>query len=239
MSGVHFRAVLFDLDGTLVDTLPDIAAAMNSALAEFGLHALGPEHIGSLIGKGPRVLARRVLDAQNTLGADARERLVEPLLATYLRHYAAQIDKLGEIFPDVLDCLRDLSARGLKLGVVTNALQDLAEAILARFGIAPYLQLVLGGDSVSRHKPHPEPLWQACRTLGVEPQTALMVGDSSNDVIAARAAGCAVVCVPHGYNEGQPASQLGCDVVEDFAALPAWISTQERRSFAQCTDDVH
>lgn len=239
MSGFHFRAVLFDLDGTLVDTLPDIAAGMNGALEEFGLRTLETAHVGAFIGKGPRVLARRVLDSQRTLGADARERLVEPLLAAYLRHYEMQIGKRGQIFPGVLDSLRELSARGLKLGVVTNALQHLAEAILVRFAIAPYLQIVLGGDRVSRHKPHPEPLWQACRTLDVTPQEALMVGDSSNDVAAAHAAGCAVVCVPHGYNEGQPTRALGCDIVEDFAALPAWVSAQERRSFALCSDDTN
>ncbi len=239
MSGFHFEAVLFDLDGTLVDTLPDIAAAMNGALEEFGLRTLEVAHIGAFIGKGPRVLAQRVLDSQRTLGADARARLVEPLLTTYLRHYEAQIGKHGQIFPGVLDCLRDLSARGLKLGVVTNALQHLAEAILARFGIAPHLQIVLGGDRVSRHKPHPEPLWEACRALDVAPHLTLMVGDSANDVAAAQAAGCAVVCVPHGYNEGEPASSLGCDIVEDFAALPAWVGAHERRSFALCSDDTN
>jgi phosphoglycolate phosphatase len=239
VSGFHFRAVLFDLDGTLVHTLPDIAAAMNAALDEFGLRELDAAHIATLIGKGPRVLARRVLDEQKTLGADARERLVEPLLATYLRYYEVQAGKLGRIFPGVHDCLRELSARDIKLGVVTNALQHLAEAILGHFDIAPYLQVVLGGDRVTRHKPHPEPLWQACRALDVPPPLTLMVGDSSNDVAAARAAGCEVVCVPHGYNEGQPVDMLDCDIVDNFTLLPTWISAHEQRSFALCTDDIH
>lgn len=224
MSGSKFQAVLFDLDGTLVDTLPDIAAAMNNAIGEFNLRPLDPSLIGTLVGNGPRVLAQRVLARQLSLDAQARERLVDPLLAAYLRHYAQQIGKLGRVFPGVLDCLRDLSARGLKLGVVTNALQDLAESILVHFGIAPLVQLVLGGDRVSKHKPHPEPLLQACKTLGTSPQSTLMVGDSVNDVSAAQAAGCVVVCVPYGYNGGRPANALGCDIVENFTFLPAWIA---------------
>src|SRR5207342_2576064 len=113
------------------------------------------------------------------------------------------------VFAGTIEGLQELSARGLKLGVVTNALQHLAETVLARFGLAPYLQLILGGDRVAQPKPHPEPLWKACDHFGIDPQQALMVGDSVNDVAAARAAGCAIVCVPHGYDQGQPVSALG------------------------------
>lgn len=232
MSEARIRAVLFDLDGTLVDTLPDIAAAVNAALAELGLRALDRTHIATLIGNGPRVLSRRALEAQETLTVMERERLVEPLLAGYAHCYASQLGKLGRIFPGTLEGLRELSARGFKLGVVTNALQHLAEGVLARFDIAPHLQLVLGGDRVARQKPHPEPLWQACSELGVTPQEALMVGDSVNDVTAARAAGCAIVCVPHGYDQGQPVHELGCDVLAELTALPAWIAAHDRRAHA-------
>lgn len=229
MSQSRIRAVLFDLDGTLVDTLPDISASVNAALVEIGLHALDEAHIATLIGNGPRVLSRRALDAQETLGAAERERLVEPLLAGYARNYATQAGKLGRIFPGTLEGLRELSAGGFKLGVVTNALQQLAETVLARFGIAPHLDLVVGGDRVPRTKPHPEPLWQACNELDVAPHETLMVGDSINDVLAARAAGCSIVCVPHGYDQGQPVHELGCDVLDELTALPAWIAAHDRR----------
>jgi len=89
---------------------------------------------------------------------------------------------------------------------------------------------VIGGDRVVMHKPHPEPLWQACTALGVAPHEALMVGDSINDVAAARAAGCEVVCLPHGYDQGQPVQELGCDVLAALTALPAWIVAHERRA---------
>lgn len=232
MSQSRIRAVLFDMDGTLVDTLPDISAAVNAALVELGLHALDRAHIATLIGNGPRVLSRRALDAQETLDAAERERLVEPLLEGYARNYATQAGKLGRIFPGTLEGLRELSAAGFKLGVVTNALQHLAETVLARFGVAPHLQVVIGGDRVARHKPHPEPLWQACNELDVAPHETLMVGDSVNDVAAARAAGCEVVCVPHGYDQGQPVDELGCDVLAALTALPAWIAAHERRAQA-------
>jgi phosphoglycolate phosphatase len=98
------------------------------------------------IGNGPRILSRRALEAQSSLAADQRERLVEPLLEGYARNYAVQAGKLGRLFPGTLEGLRELSAGGYKLGVVTNALQHLAETVLARFGIAPLLQIVVGGD---------------------------------------------------------------------------------------------
>jgi len=218
------------MDGTLVDTLPDIAAAVNAALADLGLRALDNAHIATLIGNGPRVLSRRVLEAQERLTAAERERLVEPLLEGYARNYATQAGKLGRIFPGTLEGLRELADRGLKLGVVTNALQHLAEAVLARFGIAPHLHLVVGGDRAARPKPHPEPLWQTCNELGVAPHETLMVGDSVNDVTAALAAGCAIVCVPHGYDQGQPVHELGCDVLAELTALPAWIAAHDRRA---------
>jgi len=221
------RAVLFDMDGTLVHTLPDIAAAVNAALDELGLRALDETTIKTLIGNGPRVLSRRALDAQASLDGDRREQLVETLLAGYAGRYATQLGTLGSIYPGVLDCLRTLAARGLKLGVVSNALQHLAEGVLARFGIAPLLHVIIGGDSVSRHKPHPESLWLACDRIGVAPYETLMVGDSINDVSAARAAGCPVVCVPHGYDQGQPVSGLGCAIVPDFNALPDWIAQHD------------
>lgn len=236
MNDDRFRAVLFDMDGTLVDTLPDIAAAVNAALVELGLRAIEPARIATLIGNGPRILSRRTLEAQPALAAKDRERFVEPLLAGYARHYATQAGTLGRVFPGTIEGLRELSERGLKLGVVTNALQHLAETVLARFGIAQYLQLIIGGDRVAQPKPHPEPLWQACDHFQVAPQEALMVGDSINDVAAARAAGCAIVCVPHGYDQGQPVSELGCDVLETLTALPAWIAAEERRARVAATN---
>lgn len=221
------RGVLFDLDGTLVDTAPDITAAINFALADVALPAVTLREISERIGKGPRRLVERVL-AKKDLQLDdaARERLVDPLLSAYLDHYAVVIGSYGRLFPQVAETLRALRARGLKIATVTNALQRPAEAILERYGIAPLIDFVLGGDRVTKRKPNPEPLEAACQHLGISTREALMVGDSANDVSAARAAGCGVVCVSYGYNEGQSVALLGCDVIDSFGSLPGLITAR-------------
>ena len=212
------------MDGTLVDTLPDIAAAMNAALNELRLQPLSTERIGVFVGKGPRSLSLRVLDEQPTLDDAQRCALIDTLLAAYVKYYEPRIGNGASVYPGVIDAIESLGRQGLKLAVVTNALQHLAERVLTRFDLLRHFALVLGGDRVARGKPDAEPLWEACRILGVTPAAALMVGDSENDVLAARAAGCPVVVVPYGYNAGQPASSLGCDIVENFTMLPDWIA---------------
>jgi phosphoglycolate phosphatase len=212
------------MDGTLVNTLPDIAAAINEALAEMRLQPVGAERIGVFIGKGPRSLALRVLDEQPSLDVGQRHSLVDTLIAGYVKHYEPRIGTAATVYPGVADALESLRRQGLKLAVVTNALQHLAERVLTRFGLIDYFELVLGGDRVARGKPDATPLLDACRILDVSPDATLMVGDSENDVLAARAAGCPVVVVPYGYNAGQPASSLGCDIVDNFTLLPAWVA---------------
>ena len=220
----QFDAILFDMDGTLVDTLPDIAAAMNAALAELRLQPLATERISVLIGKGPRSLALRVLEGQQTLDDTERHALIDTLLAAYVKHYEPLIGTAANVYPGVIDAIESLGRQGLKLAVVTNALQHLAERVLARFDLLRHFAVVLGGDRVARGKPDAEPLLEACRILRVTPAAALMVGDSWNDVLAARAAGCPVVVVPYGYNGGQPASSLESDIVDNFTLLPDWIA---------------
>jgi phosphoglycolate phosphatase len=233
VSESRIRAVLFDMDGTLVDTLPDIAAAVNAALRDLKLRELDDAHIAGLIGNGPRVLSRRALEAQASLGAEQREALVEPLLAGYAGHYATQAGSNGRLYPGALDMLQELRAQGRKLGVVTNALQPLAETVLTRFRIRALFDVVVGGSSGNAQvKPHPQPLWSACEAVDVPPRDTLMVGDSINDVAAARAAGCACVCVPHGYDQGSSVHELGVDVVDGLAALPAWIEARERERWS-------
>ncbi len=224
VKNAKLHAVLFDMDGTLVNTLPDIAAAINAALAEMRLQPLAAERIGVFIGKGPRSLALQVLDEQPSLDVGQRHALIDTLIAGYVKHYEPRIDTAANVYPGVADALASLHGQGLKLAVVTNAMQHLAKRVLTRFDLLPHFELVLGGDRVARGKPDAAPLLEACRILDVSPQAALMVGDSANDVIAARAAGCPVVALPYGYNAGQPASSLGCDIVDNFTLLPAWVA---------------
>jgi phosphoglycolate phosphatase len=220
VSSVPFRAVLFDMDGTLVDTAPDIAVALNQALSENGMPAIDPARIADFVGNGARVLVRRAL---SVYGRDHDERLRAAVFEDYVRKYAERIGCEGRAFPGAIECLRSLRARRIRLGVVTNALQRFADATLAHYGLARYLNIVIGSDRVTAPKPHPAPLWFACRTLHVVPKETLMVGDSANDVIAAGAAGCSVVCVPHGYNGGRPVAELDCQMIAALEDIPALV----------------
>lgn len=220
MSGADIRAVLFDMDGTLVDTAPDIAVSLNVALEAEGLHALDARMISDMVGKGARVLVERALVYA---GESADPQRVERILDRYLHEFSQRRGNDGGVFPGAVDCLEQLRNRDLKLGVVSNALQRSAEATLEHYGLIDYLDIVLGGDQTAKPKPHPEPLWTVCRKLGVPVERTLMVGDSANDVTAARAAGCWIVCVPHGYNEGRPIEELGCPILPHLRDLPTWL----------------
>jgi phosphoglycolate phosphatase len=218
------RAVLFDLDGTLLDTAADIALALNRALAAQKLPALPCDRVRMLIGRGAPVLVERALALLGPAGATADAR---GLLEQFEFHYG-RLQELDEIqtrtYPGVSQGLAGLHALGLRLAVVTNKPKKPAAELLARLGLGRWIAAVVGADSGLRRKPDPQPLLAACQELEVRPDEALMVGDSRVDVEAARAAGLAVVCVPYGYNEGADPRALPCDAfVETIAELPATI----------------
>jgi phosphoglycolate phosphatase len=225
MSARPFDAVLFDMDGTLLDTAPDIGAALNEALAADGLAGFELADIAMMIGHGPRMLVERALARRGVAGITS----VDATLARYIARYAERDGRATRVFDGAQPCLAELAARGLRLAVVTNALQSVAERLLVRFALDRHLDLVLGGDRVARGKPHPEPLLAACTALGVPPQATLFIGDSPVDVAAARAAGCAMVAVPHGYTGGLTPETLGCSLVDSLGVLPAWIDVRSAR----------
>jgi phosphoglycolate phosphatase len=216
------RAVLFDLDGTMLDTAADITCALSRALAEQGLPSLARNEVTELIGRGVPALIKRVLER---FGAAAKAADATQLLDRFHHHYE-RLHHCGEIqtrvYPGVARGLAELHALGLKLAVVTNKPRSMAVALLARLCLDHWIALVVGGDSGLPRKPHPQPLLRACELLGVLPAHVLMVGDSHIDVLAARAAGvAAVICVPYGYNEGVDPRTLPCDgFVETIGDLP-------------------
>lgn len=220
--GRDVRAVLFDLDGTLLDTLEDITAALNQALAERQIALLPAAEVRELIGRGaPLLIARALLH----LGVHM-EREAEAALLDRFNFHCARLQALDRhrtrIYPGVEHCLYQLYRLGLRVAVVTNKQQRLASDLLQRLRLSQWIQAVVGGDSCERRKPDPQPLQFACRVLQVEPAQALMVGDSLHDVQAARAAGLPVVCVPYGYNEGADPRRLPCDaLVDTLDTLPA------------------
>lgn len=215
------RAVLFDLDGTLLDTAADIALALRRAFADRGLPAPSDAAVRQMIGKGSPTLVAR---AQVACGVAADPAVSAALLEGFFHHYG-RLEALGEStaqpYPGVREALPVLASAGLALAVVTNKQHRYACELLQRLGLSVHFALVVGGDTCARRKPDPQPLLWACECLGVEVAGAVMIGDSINDVQAARGAGMRVYCVPYGYNEGQDPRLLPCDgLIDTIARLP-------------------
>ena len=219
--GQPLAAVLFDLDGTLLDTVADIAAALDLTMLEFGWGRLPLSEVRRMIGGGSLVLIRRAAAAQGRASDEATERA---MLERFFHHYGALHEtgaSTAQPYAGAAQALRTLHDAGLGIAVVTNKHWRFADSLLRALGLSGCVDAVVGGDTCARHKPDPEPLFFACKSLKVPPSHALMVGDSINDVLAARAAGIPVICVSYGYNEGQDPHTLACDALLDtLAELP-------------------
>jgi phosphoglycolate phosphatase len=220
--GRPLAAVLFDLDGTLLDTAADIALALNRAVAEHGWPPVPAVDVRQMIGRGAPMLVHRAAASQQRTLDEATHAAV---LDRFFHHYGAlqEFDEVAALpFEGAAHALRSLHDAGLRTAVVTNKQQRFAIGLLKRLGLSDWVDVVVGGDTCERRKPDPQPLLFACESLHVSPKQALMVGDSINDVQAARAAGIPVLCVPHGYNEGQDPRTLPCDkLLNTLADLPA------------------
>jgi phosphoglycolate phosphatase len=199
------QALMIDLDGTLVDTLGDFDVVLNTVLRELDLPAVSRAFIEHTIGKGSEHLVRSLLDE---VGAPERFDAAWPL---YQRHYLAVNGDHAPLYPGVLEGLQALRARGLPLACLTNKPSAFALPLLEKKGLAGFFSHVFGGDAFERKKPDPLPLLRTCEALGTPPARTLMVGDSSNDARAARAAGCPVVLMDYGYNHGEPATAVDSD----------------------------
>ena len=191
------RGVLIDLDGTLIDTAPDIAAAANATLADLGCAALEIEQVRSFIGEGIAVLVRRSLAAR--MSASEVEEKLAPALEHFERYYESANGRYSSLYPGVAEALRSMRGLGLKIGCVTNKVLRFAEPLLAHFGLLQSLDALVAGDSTPAKKPDPAPVLEACRRLGIPPHECVLIGDSGHDAHAARAAGLRFVAVTYGY----------------------------------------
>ncbi|MSO65937.1 MAG: phosphoglycolate phosphatase [Alphaproteobacteria bacterium] len=213
--------IIFDLDGTLVDTAPDIAAALNVATAAFGLAPQSVAAVRPLIGAGSRRLVERAFVTAGHAAGDADH---EAALKTFLVHYRAHLADASLPFPGTVEALNRLRAQGCVLGVCTNKFYDYSVALLEQLGLAAYFGCVAGGDSFAVRKPDGRHITGVIDALGGQAAQAIMVGDSATDVAAARDAGVPVIAVSYGYT-ATPAHELGADlVVDDARTLPGAIA---------------
>ena len=225
------RAVIVDLDGTMVDTLGDFEVALNRTLAELDLPPVTRALVERTVGKGSEHLIRSVLVHQlalpevtglsNVCAARSVDTLYEPAWQHYQRHYREINGQHSDVYPGVAEGLAQLRARGLLLACLTNKPRAFALDLLQAKGLQGFFPVVFGGDSFERKKPDPLPLLKTCEALGTLPARTLMVGDSANDALAARAAGCPVVLVRYGYNHGEPVEQVDADAhIDRLDQLP-------------------
>lgn len=213
----HYRTWLLDLDGTLVDSAPDLHGALDATLGRHGHPTVSEELVRQFVGAGARVLIERALAEVYAQPAEQEAALatIDLLHRHFLDYYALHIADRSQTYPGVREALEDLSQRGIALAVVTNKYEGLSRQLLDALDLSGHFGAVIGGDTLPVRKPDPGPLLEACRQLGSDPAFAVMIGDSITDVRAARNADMPVICVSYGYNHGEDIHSAGADRVVD------------------------
>ncbi|MCD1608124.1 phosphoglycolate phosphatase [Stutzerimonas kunmingensis] len=218
--GMLPRLVMFDLDGTLMDSVPDLAAAVDKMLMLLGREPAGIERVRDWVGNGSRVLVRRALAGQ--LDHDGvSDELADEALALFMQAYAGG-HELTAVYPGVRECLDWLREREVKLAIITNKPAQFIEPLLEEKGLAGYFDWLVGGDTLPQQKPDPAALFWVMDKAGVAPGESLFVGDSRNDVRAAKAATVRCAALTYGYNHGEPiADEHPALVLDDLRELVA------------------
>ena len=209
ISALEAECVIFDLDGTLVDTAPDLLATLNVLLGELGRRPLTLPEIKSAIGLGAKALLR---NGANLTGAPLSEDQIEEMFDKYIAYYSAHIADHSTPFPGAVEVLEACREAGVKLAVCTNKLESLSHQVLAALGLDGYFDAVIGSDTLAVRKPDPETVLEILRRTGASPEKTLFVGDSQTDLETARAAKVAIVLVDYGYS-ATPARELTPDAV--------------------------
>ena len=207
------RAVIIDLDGTLIDTAPDLARAVNYMLVELGMTPYPEPRISSWIGNGAARLVQRALTGSRDGSPDAA--LYERGHQLFHDHYLAGVCEHSQPYPDVVEALKELRRRGFGLACVTNKPERFTRPLLEELELLEYFDHVVAGDTLAAKKPNPLPLEHVCRQYLIEPRQAVVVGDSVVDIEAAQAAGMPVICVSYGYNQGADLTKYQPDAIID------------------------
>ena len=226
---MRYSAVLFDLDGTLVDSIPDIAGGINAMLLEMDLPQIPAQRLSTFLGKGMDHLIWLAL-AEFSKEDEPSPESYDLARTLFKKYYHEQLTHtVSTVFDGVIDGLEAFKAAGCRLAIVTNKPIEFVPALIEQMGIASYFEVVVGGNTCAEKKPHPLPFLYACEQLGIAPSDALVIGDSSNDSIAARRANIDVLIVPYGYNEGKSVQTLDCDgIVSSIAEAAQWAARSDR-----------
>lgn len=214
--------VIFDLDGTLVDSAPDLTAALNHTMRTIGLPGIGADEVRHMVGHGARALIQK---AVTTAGTTLDDATFDAAFVTFLDYYADHVADLTTPFPNVIGTLALLRDAGVKLGVCTNKPQRLTDLLLETLGMSGWFGAILGADAVEHRKPHAGHLTATVDRLGGDLRRTVMVGDSQTDVDTARNAGTPVVAVSFGYSTVPAADLLADLLIDDFSELPDALSS--------------
>jgi len=211
--------VLIDVDGTLVDSVPDLAYCVDEMMKQLGMPVHGEDKVREWVGNGVERLTRRALIGQ--LEGEPDEALFEKAYPIFLELYAENTCKRSCLYPGVKEGLAFLKQKGFKLGCVTNKAACFTEPLLQELGVFDEFAIVISGDTLAKKKPDPMPLLHGAEFFDVKPENALMLGDSVSDVKAARAAGFQIICMTYGYNHGVDIRDSNPDaVIDSMAELP-------------------
>lgn len=205
------QGVLVDLDGTLLDTVPDLAAACNGMMSDLGMHDVTEKQVSEYVGKGAEVLVHRCLTLSLDGKADAT--LHAKAMAAFGVNYHRSNGQYAKVYEGVIEGLEAMRSKGLKLACVTNKPYEFAEPLLVATKLRHYFEFVQGGDTIAKKKPDPLPMLWAASRLGLQPERCAAIGDSINDALAGNAAGMRVLMVPYGYNEGRAVRPSDCHAI--------------------------
>lgn len=218
--------VLFDLDGTLIDSVPDLAYCVDEMMKQLGMPVRGEAAVRNWVGNGVQRLTERALI--NALDGMPDPALMDKAYPLFLALYKDNTSKRSCVYDGVIEGLDWMKANGYRLACVTNKAEAFTLPLLKDKGLFDYFEVIVSGDTCAEKKPHPMPLLYAAEQLGVAPENALMIGDSKSDVKAARAAGFHIFCMTYGYNHGEDIRNYEPDVVMDsFAELPNYLQAAQ------------
>ena len=218
------KVILFDLDGTLVDSAPDLALAVNHMLTCLERETFSPDIIRSWVGNGAQTLVKRGLSGSSVIDEEIDPKLFSKALSIFLDFYARNLCVETVTYPNVVSTLKSLKSQDYRMAIVTNKPFDFVQPLLEGLKLNDLFEFYIGGDSLPQRKPHPSPLLHACERLNVETSDCVMIGDSKNDIVAANAADIHSIGVSYGYNYGEDIRLHEPDhVVDDFAEITTLI----------------